>query len=59
MEVDVSDSLVQWEKCLRVRVRIDVTKKMVRGKKITIEEGESRYTSNMKDCLTSTTDVVY
>lgn len=42
MEVDVSDSLVQWEKCLRVRVRIDVTKKMVRGKKITIEEGESR-----------------
>ena len=59
MEVDVSDSLVQWEKCLRVRVRIDVTKKMVQGKKITIEEGESRYTSNMKDCLTSTTDVVY
>ena len=43
MEVDVSDSLVQWEKCLRVRVRIGVTKKMVRGKKITIEEGESRY----------------
>ena len=33
MKVDVSDSLVQWGKCLRVRVRIDVTKKTSTRKK--------------------------
>ena len=43
MEVDVSDSGVQWGKYLRARVKIDVTKKLVRGKKITIEGGESRW----------------
>ena len=39
MEVDVSDSGVHWGRCLRVRVHIDVTKRLVRGKKITIEGG--------------------
>ena len=43
MEVDVSDSGVHWGRFLRVRVRIDVTKRLVRGKKITIEGGESRW----------------
>ena len=43
MEVDVSDSGVHWGRCLRVRVRIDVTKRLVRGKKITIEGGEGRW----------------
>ena len=42
-EVNVSESGVQWARCLRVRVRIDVTKRMVRGKKITIEGGEGRW----------------
>ena len=39
LEVDVSESRVQWGKYLRVRVRIDVTKKLIRGKKINIEGG--------------------
>ena len=43
MEVDVPDSSVIWGKCLRVRVRIDVTKRLIRGKKITIERGEVRW----------------
>jgi len=43
MEADVSDSGVQWGKYLRVRVRMDVTKKLVREKKITIEGGECRW----------------
>ena len=38
-----SESGVQWIRCLRVRVRIDVAKRLVRGKKITIEGGESRW----------------
>ncbi|XP_075665851.1 uncharacterized protein At4g02000-like [Castanea sativa] len=43
LEVDVSDSGVQWGRCLRVRVNIDVTKKLIRGKKIDVEGGESRW----------------
>ncbi|KAK7814756.1 uncharacterized protein CFP56_002619 [Quercus suber] len=45
LDVDVPESRVQWSKCLRVRVRIDVTKRLVRGKKITIEGGESIWVS--------------
>ena len=41
--MNVSESGVQWARCLRVRVRIDVTKRLVRGKKITIEGGEGRW----------------
>ena len=43
MEVDVPDSGVHWGKCLRVRVRIDATKKLIRGKRITIEGSKSRW----------------
>lgn len=43
MEVEVVDSRVQWGKFIRVRVRIDNTKKLVRGKKVTIEGGDSRW----------------
>ena len=43
MEVDVPDSGVIWGKCLRVRVRIDVTKRLIQGKKTTIEGGEARW----------------
>ena len=43
MEVDVPDSGVIWGKFLRVRVRIDATKRLIRGKKITIEGGEARW----------------
>ena len=45
LDVDVPESGVQWGKCLRVRVRIDTTKRLIRGKKITIEGGESRWVS--------------
>ena len=43
MEVDVVDSGVQWGKYLWVRVKVDITKKLVRGKKVTIEGGESQW----------------
>lgn len=43
MEVDVADSGVQWGKYLRVWVKIVCSKKLVRGKKVTIEGGESRW----------------
>lgn len=43
MEVDVPKSRVNWGKCLRVRVQNDVTKRLIRGKKINIEGGESRW----------------
>ena len=42
LDVDVPEKGVQWGKYLRVRVRVDATKKLVRGKKVTIEGGESR-----------------
>lgn len=40
MAVDVSESGIHWGKYLRVRVKIDVTKKLVRGKKVMIEGGK-------------------
>ena len=40
LDVDVLESGVQWGKCLRVRIRIDVTKHLVRGKRVTIEGKE-------------------
>ena len=40
MAVDGSELGVHWGKYLRVRVKIDVTKKLVRGKKVMIEGGE-------------------
>ena len=43
MEVDVPDSRVHWGKCLRVRIWIDATKKLIRGKRITIEGSESKW----------------
>ena len=43
LDVVVSKSGVQWGKSLRVRVHIDITKRLVRGKKITIEGGESKW----------------
>lgn len=43
LDVDVTETRVQWGNCLRVRVLIDVTKRLVRGKKITIEGGESKW----------------
>ena len=43
LQVDVPDSGVQWGRCLRVRVHIDVTRRLVRGRKITIEGGKSKW----------------
>ena len=39
LEVDVADFGVKWGKCLRVRVSLDVSRKLIRGKKIHGEEG--------------------
>ena len=43
LEIDVQESGVQWGMCLRVKVCIDVTKRLVRGKKITVEGEECRW----------------
>ena len=43
MEVDVPDSGVIWGKRLRVRVRIDVTNRLIWGTKISSEGGEARW----------------
>ena len=43
IDVDVIEAGEQWGKCLRVRVRIDVTKRLVRGKRITAEGGEPKW----------------
>ena len=37
LEVDVLKFRIQWGRCLRVHVRIDVTRRLVWGKKLTIE----------------------
>ena len=43
LDVDVADTRVQWGRCLRVRVEIDVTRKLIRGQKINIEKEEARW----------------
>ncbi|XP_030949448.1 uncharacterized protein LOC115973328 [Quercus lobata] len=43
LEIDVQESGVHWGTCLRVKVHLDVTKRLLRGKKITMEGGESRW----------------
>lgn len=43
LDVVVLEWGVQWGKCLHVRVRINVTKRLVRGKKITIEGDECKW----------------
>ena len=43
LDVDVIETGVQWGKCLCVRVKIDVTKRLVRGKKISSEGGEPKW----------------
>nr|POE67627.1 hypothetical protein CFP56_26850 [Quercus suber] len=49
LDVDVPESRVHWGKCLRVRIRIDATKRLVRGKRVTIEEGKNSH--GIKECL--------
>ena len=43
LDVDVSDLGVHWGRCLRVYVSVDITKKLICGKKINIEGGENRW----------------
>nr|POF23781.1 uncharacterized protein CFP56_13718 [Quercus suber] len=43
LDIDVPEKGVQWGKFLRVRIRFDATAKLIRGKKVSIEEGESRW----------------
>ena len=51
LEIDVQESGVHWGMCLRVRVRLDVTKRLVRGKKIMVEEGDSRWVNSKYERL--------
>ena len=43
VDVDVADNGVQWGKYLRVRVEVDVTRKLIRGRKINIVGEEARW----------------
>ena len=43
IDIDVPEKGVQWGKCLRVRIQFDATRKLVRGKRVSIEGGESRW----------------
>ena len=43
LDIDVLEKGVQWGKFLRVRIRFNATKKLVRGKRVSIEGGESRW----------------
>ena len=43
LDIDVLEKEVQWGKFLRVTIHFDATKKLVRGKRVTIEGGESRW----------------
>ena len=43
LDVDVADDGVQWGKYLRVRVEVDVTRKLIRGRKINIVGEEARW----------------
>ena len=43
MEVDVPEKGVQWGKYLRVWVNFNTSKKLVRGKKVCIEDGNGRW----------------
>ena len=48
LEVDVADTGVQWGKCLWVRVSIDVSRKLIRGKGYMVKRGwTGGYFSNM------------
>ena len=58
LDIDVLEKGVQWGKFLRVRIRFDATKKMVRGKRVSIEAKRADgYSSNTSGCLTSATSV--
>ena len=41
--MDVPDSRVQWGRFLRVRVRLDVSKRLVHGKNTTVEGGKYQW----------------
>ena len=43
IDVDVADIEVQWGTCLRVQVAIEITRKLIRGRKITFEAGGARW----------------
>ena len=51
MEVDVADTGVQWGRYLRVRVEVDVTRKLIRGRKINLEGEEARWVHFKYECL--------
>ena len=43
LEVDVADTVVQGGKYMRVKVHVDVTKRLVRGKKVAIKGDMGRW----------------
>ena len=58
LDIDVLEKGVQRGKFLRVRIRFDATKKLVMGKRVSIEAKRADgYSSNTSGCLTSATSV--
>ena len=43
LEVDVSEKGIQWGRYLCVRIQMDVTKKLIGAKKVSIENDEPRW----------------
>ena len=43
IDVDVAEKGVQWGNFLRVRIHFNATRKLIRGKKVSIKGGESRW----------------
>ena len=60
LDVDVADNGVQWGKYLRLRVEVDVTRKLIKGRKINIVGEEARWVHfKYKRCQIFAIDVLY
>lgn len=58
MDVDVLEKGAQWGRCLLVRIKIDITKNLVRGKRLNLEITTiDGFSSNMRDYPISATSV--
>lgn len=58
LEVDVPENGVQWGHYLRIKVKINVTRKLVQSKKIKVENNEQRWVFvKFNDSQTSATYV--
>ena len=53
LDVDVPEKGVQWGRYLRVRIHMDVTKKLIRAKKVCIENDKPRWVFFQYERLTN------